>query len=72
MGLKCGLLDQFSSLFGKAHSLVKSDFRTLSVENVPLPENVCFLMCNTHVAHALVGSEYNERADSCAKCVVRQ
>ncbi len=68
VGLKCGLLDQLSSLFGKARSLVKSDFRTLAVDSLPLGPDNCFLLCNTHVAHALVGSEYNERAESCAKC----
>lgn len=64
-GVKCGLLDQVSSLFGKENSLVMSDFRSLEVQNVPLGEDACFLMCNTHAKHALVDGEYNERREKC-------
>ena len=64
-GVKCGLLDQISSLHGKANSLVMTDFRSLAVETVPLASHVCLLACNTHVKHQLVDSEYNERRESC-------
>jgi len=64
-GVKCGLLDQISSLYGKANSLVMTDFRTLEVENVPLGDDACFLMCNTKAKHALVDGEYNERREKC-------
>jgi len=69
VGVKCGLLDQFSSLFGKANHLVMSDFRSLEVQTVPLGEEACFLICNTNVHHNLVGSEYNVRRESCEKAV---
>jgi galactokinase len=65
VGVKCGLLDQISSLFGKKDALVMTDFRTLAVETVPLAHDVCLLACNTHIKHALVDSEYNERRASC-------
>ncbi len=64
-GVKCGLLDQISSLFGKPDALVLTDFRTLAVETVPLAADVCLLACNTHIKHRLVDSEYNERRASC-------
>jgi len=64
-GVKCGLLDQISSLYGKPDALVMSDFRSLAVESVPLGEEACFLVCNTEVKHALVESEYNERRERC-------
>ncbi len=64
-GVKCGLLDQITSLFGKADSLVMTDFRSLAVETVPLAPHVCLLACNTRVKHQLVDSEYNERRASC-------
>jgi len=66
-GVKCGLLDQISSIYGKSNHLVKTDFRTLQVENVPLDSSLCFLICNTGSTHALGGvdSEYNERRTSC-------
>jgi galactokinase len=64
-GVKCGLLDQISSLFGKENMLVMSDFRSLEVENVPLGADACFLMCNTSDKHALVDGAYNERRQNC-------
>jgi galactokinase len=64
-GVKCGLLDQISSLFGRRDSVVMTDFRTLAVETLPLGEDACFLMCNTHVKHRLVESAYNERRTAC-------
>jgi galactokinase len=64
-GVKCGLLDQISSLFGRENHLVMSDFRTLKAENVPMGEDACFLMCNTRAKHSLVDSKYNERRAKC-------
>jgi galactokinase len=64
-GVNCGLLDQISSLFGRAHSLVFTDFRSLRVETVPLPPGYAFMIANTAVKHALVDSEYNERRRCC-------
>ena len=53
-GAKTGLLDQFSSINGKQDCLVFSDFRTYEVKSVPISDEICFLMCNTHAKHALV------------------
>ncbi len=64
-GVKCGLLDQISSIYGKENSLVMSDFRDLSIRNLPLGKDACFLMCNTNAAHALVDGAYNERREKC-------
>ena len=64
-GCKCGLLDQLSSLFGRAGHLVFTDFRSLEVKPVTLGGNVCFLMCNTHAKHSLVDGEYNRRRQAC-------
>jgi len=64
-GVKCGLLDQISSLFGAEGMLVQTDFRALDVTNVPVGKDACFLMCNTHVRHALVDGEYNRRRAAC-------
>jgi len=64
-GVKCGLLDQITSLFGRRDHVVMTDFRTLAVETLPMADHVCFLMCNTHVRHELVSSAYNERRAAC-------
>ncbi len=64
-GVKCGLLDQISSIYGEENSLVMSDFRDLSITTLPLGKDACFLMCNTNAAHALVDGAYNERREKC-------
>ncbi|NQT91119.1 MAG: galactokinase [Lentisphaerae bacterium] len=64
-GVRSGLLDQISSLFGREQSLVLTDFRSLEARNVPFGSEACFLMCNTGVSHSLVESAYNERREKC-------
>ncbi len=64
-GVKCGLLDQISSLFGREGMLVRSDFRTLEVRHEPLGAGAVFLIANTAVKHRLVESAYNERREKC-------
>jgi len=64
-GVRCGLLDQISSLFGREGCLVMTDFRSLEVGTVPLGGDAGFLLFNTHVRHALAESAYNERRKSC-------
>lgn len=63
-GARCGLLDQFSSIFGRANSLVFCDFRSLSAEPVLFPQPVCFLVVDTGVRHSLATGEYNMRRAS--------
>ena len=64
-GVRCGLLDQISSLFGRGGELVLTDFRSLSVITAPIGADTHFLVCNTGVKHTLVESEYNARRASC-------
>ncbi len=64
-GCNCGLLDQFSSIFGVHHGLIHSDFRSLETYPVKLPDDVVFLMINPHIKHALADSPYNARRASC-------
>lgn len=64
-GVNCGLLDQISSIYGQENTLVMSDFRDLSINNLPIGKDACFLMCNTNAAHALVDGAYNERREKC-------
>ncbi len=68
MGLKSGLLDQFSSIYGKADALILSDFRTNEVlKNVALPHGYMIVVANSMVKHNLVDSEYNDRRHSCER-----
>lgn len=65
VGVKCGLLDQISSLFGKAHHAIEIDFQSLSVEAAPMFGEIAIVVCNTGVKHALVGGEYNALREHC-------
>ena len=65
VGVKCGLLDQISSLFGKAHHAIEIDFQSLVVEPVPMFGEIAIVVCNTGVKHALVGGEYNALREHC-------
>ena len=70
-GTNCGLLDQFSSLFGREHGLIHSDFQTLEVSTVPLPNDIEFLVVNPHVKHSLADSPYNERRERCEQAAAQ-
>jgi galactokinase len=72
VGVKCGLLDQISSLFGKAHHAIEIDFQSLAVEPVPMVGEIAIVVSNTGIKHALVGGEYNAlraRCESAAKAL---
>ena len=72
MHLKTGLLDQFSSLYGKKDSMILSDFRTVKVlETVPMPAGFSFVVANSMVKHNLVDSEYNSRRLDCEQAAAK-
>jgi len=68
-GVKCGIMDQFASVFGKEGSLIRLDCRSLEYEYFPFdPKGYSLILVNSRVKHSL-GNEYNERRESCEKAV---
>lgn len=66
VGVKCGIMDQFASCFGKEGSLIRLDCRSLEYKYVPFhPEGYRLVLVNTCVAHELASSAYNKRRESC-------
>ncbi len=66
MGLKSGLLDQFSSLYGEKDALILSDFRKVEVlETICVPQGYALVVANSMVKHNLVDSAYNDRREDC-------
>ncbi|MFV0419184.1 MAG: galactokinase [Dysgonomonas sp.] len=66
VGVKCGIMDQFASCFGKEGSLIRLDCRSLEYQYVPFnPEGYRVVLINTCVAHELASSAYNKRRQSC-------
>jgi galactokinase len=65
VGVQSGLLDQISSLFGKAFHVILIDCQTLGVELAPMIGEVSLVVCDSGVKHSLVGGEYNELRQQC-------
>ena len=65
VGVRCGLLDQISSLMSREGHATSIDCRTFAVRHVPLSDHVSFVLAQSGVKHALVAGEYNERRDDC-------
>lgn len=69
VGMRCGIMDQFVSLHGRANHALVLDCRSLQYELVPIPESVRLVICNTGVKHKLAGGEYNSRREECEEAV---
>ncbi len=70
LGVKCGIMDQFASLFGKKGHLIRLDTRSMEYEYFPFdPKDHGYevVLLNTCVKHELVGSPYNDRRASCER-----
>lgn len=65
-GVKCGIMDQFASIFGKAGSLIRLDCRSLEYKYYPFnPKGYRLVLLDTLVKHELASSAYNKRRESC-------
>lgn len=72
LGLKTGLLDQFSSIFGQKDSIIMSDFRTVEVLGTHrVPAGYVFVVINSMVKHTLVDSDYNTRREDCESAAAK-
>jgi len=65
VGTKCGIMDQFVSLFGKADHALMLDCRSLEYKPLPLRDEARLVICNTNVKHELATGEYNQRRADC-------
>eukprot|EP00812_Abedinium_dasypus_P007925 NODE_2011_length_1013_cov_291.373695.p1 GENE.NODE_2011_length_1013_cov_291.373695~~NODE_2011_length_1013_cov_291.373695.p1 ORF type:complete len:313 (+),score=102.26 NODE_2011_length_1013_cov_291.373695:3-941(+) len=70
VGMGCGILDQFSSSYGNAGSLIFLDCRTLEHSYVPLTGGE-FVLANTHAPHQLVDGKYNELREKSFEAVAQ-
>ncbi|MGL5682930.1 MAG: galactokinase [Marinifilaceae bacterium] len=72
VGVKCGIMDQFASVHGKAGHLMRLDCKTGEFDYVPFdPEKYGYkvVLVDSCVKHELVGSPYNRRRESCERAV---
>ena len=65
-GVKCGIMDQFASIFGKEGHLIRLNCATMEYEYFPFhPEGYKVVLLDTCVKHELASSAYNKRRESC-------
>lgn len=71
IGVNCGIMDQFASVFGQKGKLMRLDCRSREFEYFPFnPQGYKLVLVNSKVKHELAGSPYNNRRKSCENVVV--
>ena len=67
-GVKCGIMDQFISIFGKKDSLVRLDCKTMEYQYFPFQlQGYRLVLLDSCVKHELASSAYNKRRESCER-----
>lgn len=66
VGVQCGIMDQFASMFGKNGHLIRLDCKTLDHAYIPFrADDIKIVLFDTRVKHSLASSAYNERREQC-------
>ena len=70
VGLQCGIMDMFASMFGKKEQVIQLDCRSLEYAYMPFDTtDIDIVLFDTGVKHSLASSEYNLRRQECEKGV---
>lgn len=70
VGTKCGIMDQFSSVYGKLGHFIFLDCSNLDHTYVPASTGPYeLLLLNTNISHQLSDGQYNSRQDECFEAV---
>ncbi|MSV29655.1 MAG: galactokinase [Bryobacterales bacterium] len=67
VGLPCGIMDQYVSVFGREGTALMIDCLNLERQYVALPSGVSILAVNSMVKHSLARSAYRDRTEECAE-----
>ena len=66
VGMQCGIMDQFSSMFGRKDHVIRLDCQSLEYAYFPFrTDGIRIVLLDTNVKHSLVTSEYNTRRQQC-------
>ncbi|MDR0794078.1 MAG: galactokinase [Chitinophagaceae bacterium] len=66
VGVKCGIMDMFASMFGKKDHVIQLDCQSLEYKYAPLKmEGIKIVLLDTNVKHSLAFTEYNTRREQC-------
>ena len=70
-GVKCGIMDQFASIFGKKGNLIRLDCKTMEYKYYPFnPVGYKLVLLDSVVKHELASSAYNRRRESCERATL--
>ncbi len=69
VGMPCGIMDQYASVFGRQGAAIQIDCRSLTHEYVQLPHDVRIIAVNSFVKHELGTSAYRDRVAECQTAV---
>ncbi len=68
VGVKCGIMDQYASMFGQENVAILLDCENLNASTINLNlGDYELLLINTNVKHSLVESVYNQRRSACER-----
>ena len=67
VGMRSGIMDQFTAVFGKKDHAMLLDCRSREIEQKPLDtlKGAKFIICDSKVQHELASSDYNQRRAQC-------
>lgn len=66
VGVQCGIMDQFASMFGRKNHVIQLDCQTLEYKYAPFnTDGIRIVLLDTNVKHSLASSEYNTRRQQC-------
>ena len=66
VGVKCGIMDQYASMFGLKNHALLLDCRTIESQPYEIDfKDYQLMLINTNVKHSLSDTEYNDRRSAC-------
>jgi galactokinase len=66
VGVQCGIMDQFASMFGRRGQVIRLDCQSLDYAYFPFDlEGIRIVLLDTNVKHSLASTEYNTRRRQC-------
>lgn len=69
-GVNCGIMDQFTSIFGEENKLIRLDCRSREFEYINFnSDGYKLVLLDSKIKHELASSAYNERRNSCENVV---
>jgi galactokinase len=65
VGVKCGIMDQFTAANAREGHALLLDCRDLSHRHIAIPDHVAIVVCDSRMERRLAASGYNDRRAAC-------